>query len=99
MLMEVKCITAYIKFIQKDAILFRQNLTSAQRTLRIIGAENTPHLAAFVKMLSVLNSESTKNKEQKLRLQLETIKQFNLDGFHPTLYLDPDLKHLLKLLP
>ena len=98
MLMEVKCITAYIKFIQKDAILFRQNLTSAQRTLRIIGAENTPHLAAFVKMLSVLNSESTRNKEQKLRLQLETIKQFKLNGFHPTLYLDPDLKYLLKLL-
>jgi hypothetical protein len=99
MLMEVKCITAYIKFVQKDQILFRQNLTSAQRTLRIIGAENTPHLTAFVKMLSILNSESKKNKEQKLRLQLETIKQFKLDGFHPTLYLDPDLKYLLKLLP
>jgi hypothetical protein len=99
MLMEVKCLTAYIKFSQKDDILFKQNLTSAQRTLRIIGAENTPHLAAFVKMLSILNSESSKNKEQKLRRQLEIIEQFQLDGFHPTLYLKLDLEYLLKRFP
>ena len=98
MLMEVKCLIAYIKFIQKDDILFKQNLTSAQRTLRIIGAENTPHLAAFVKMLSILNSESSKNKEQKLGSQIETIKQFRLDGFHPTLYINLEPGHLLRLL-
>lgn len=97
MLIEVKCVTAYLKYIQKDYILFKQNLTSAQRTLRIFGAANTPHLAAFVKMLGILSSESKKNKEQKLRLQLETIGQFNLTGFHPTLYLNPDLEYLLKL--
>lgn len=98
MLMEVKCLTAYIKFIQQDEILFKQNLTSAQRTLRIIGAENTPHLASFVKMLSVLNSESKKNKEQKLGRQLENISQFKIDGFHPTLYLNLNLEYLLRLL-
>lgn len=99
MLMEVKCLTAYIKFLQKDNLLFKQNLTSAQRTLRIIGAENTPHLAAFVKMLGILNSESNKNKEKKLRLQLETLSKFNFEGFQPTLYLKPDLTYLLRLLP
>lgn len=97
MLIEVKCVTAYLKYIQKDYILFKQNLTSAQRTLRIFGAANTPHLASFVKMLGILSSESKKNKEQKLRLQLETIGQFKLTGFHPTLYLNPDLEYLLKL--
>ena len=98
MLMEVKCLTAYIKFIQKDDVLFKQNLTSAQRTLRIIGSEKSPHLAAFLKMLSILNSESKKNKEKKLDRQLEIIRQFQLDGFHPTLYLDLNLEYLLKLL-
>ena len=99
MLMEVKCLTAYIKFLQKDNVLFKQNLTSAQRALRIAGAENVPHLAAFIKMLGILNSESNKNKESKLRLQLETISKINLEGFQPTLYLNPDITYLLRLLP
>jgi hypothetical protein len=99
LLLEVKCLTAYIKFIQKDAILFRQNLTSAQRTLRIIGARNVPHLAAFVKMLSILNSDSKKDKALKLQFQIETIKQFRMEGFQPTLYLDLDPKYLFNRLP
>lgn len=99
MLMEVKCITAYIKFIQKDEVLFRQNLTSAQRTLRIIGAENVPHLAAFVKMLNILSSDSNKNKEQKLSRQLGIIKHYQLDGFRPVLYLNLELEYLLRILP
>lgn len=99
LLMEVKCLTAFIKFIQKDDILFKQNLTSAQRILRMIGAENTPHLAAFVKMLGILNSESNKNKEEKLQRQLSILRQFPMEGFQPTLYLNLKLEVILGLLP
>ena len=98
MLLEIKCLTAYIKFIQKDEILFKQNLTSAQRTLRIIGSENKPHLVAFVKLLSIMGSESRKNKEQKLLRQVEIIGQIQLDRFHPVLYLKLDAEYLLRLL-
>ncbi len=96
LLLELKCLTAYIKYLQHDLILFRQNLISGQRTLRIIGAENTPHLAVFIKMLSVLNSDSRKNKAAKLKQQVQSLRQYKLSGFRPTLYIKLDLEYLLK---
>jgi hypothetical protein len=97
-LMEVKCVTAYIKFLQHDDVLFKQNLTSAQRTLRLTGAHKSPHLGVFIKILSVLNSESSKNKEQKLRAQVDIINNTQLGGFHPTLYLNLSTEDLLRRL-
>jgi hypothetical protein len=98
LLMEVKCVTAYIKFLQHDDVLFKQNLTSAQRTLRIIGADKSPHLGAFIKILSILNSESRKNKELKLGVQIDIINMIQLGGFHPTLYLNLTTEDLLSRL-
>lgn len=96
LLLEVKCLTAYIKFLQKDITLFKQNLTSGQRLLRIIGAKNVPHLAAFLKILSLLSSDSNRSKTLKIQLQLETLKQFKMTNFQPTLYLELDQKLLIK---
>lgn len=94
--LELKCLTAYVKFLQQDSILFRQNLTSAQRALRIIGAENCPHLAIFVKMLGILLSESSTNKSAKLKQQVLLLNQFKLKGFQPILYINLQFEFLQK---
>ena len=86
--LEVKCLMGYIKYLQQDTALFRQNLTSAQRILRIVGAEKVPHLQVFVKFLSMLNSDHTAEKPAKIARQTEILQQYHPTGFQPTLYLE-----------
>jgi len=94
--LELKCLTAYIKFLQQDSVLFKQNLTSAQRALRIIGAENCSHLAVFIKMLGILLSASGKNTSAKLKQQVLLLNQFRLNRFQPTLYINLQFEFLQK---
>jgi len=94
--LEVKCLITYIKYVQKDERLSSQSLTSAQRILRIIGAEKVPHLAIFVKMLAILNSDRKRDKVAKLNHQLDLLYAFQPIKFQPTLLIKIDRKALLK---
>ncbi len=95
--LEVKCLTAFMKYLQQDKVLFRQNLTSAQRVLRIIGAENAPHLQVFVKLLSILNSDNQADKPQKIGVQIEKLQQFQPLRFQPVLYLQLDQRFVQEI--
>jgi hypothetical protein len=83
--LEVKCLTAFLKFMQKDDDLFKQNLASAQRLLRLMGKEEAGHLTHFVKLLSVANSDIRSTKEERARKLIRQLDTYESKTFQPTL--------------
>ena len=83
--LEVKCLMAFLKFIQKDGDLFKQNLGSAQRMLRLMGKDEADHLAVFVKLLSVANSDIQSTKTERAEKLISQLSTYEPKTFQPTL--------------
>jgi|GEM_PF-2009086 len=88
--LEVKCLMAFIKVLQKDSVLFNQNFISAQRTLRQIGKENAGHLQPFMKILSIANSRKDSGRVKKVETLLQDLSRFTPERFKPTLLITWD---------
>ena len=96
LLAEIKCINGIIKFYQGDQILFRQNLASIQRLLRKYHDDCPDHVLVFVKLLSILNSKSHRNRESRIEGQLEKLNNIRTTGFKPALCLNYSKEELLR---
>lgn len=86
--LEVKCLMAFLKFMQKDMDLFRQNFGSVQRLLRLMGKEEAGHLAYFVKLLSVANSDIKSTKLERAQKLMEKLSGYESRTFQPTLLIE-----------
>ncbi|HHL52472.1 MAG TPA: hypothetical protein ENJ39_03780 [Flammeovirgaceae bacterium] len=92
--LEIKCLTAYLKYMQNDELLFRQNYKAAQRLLRLAGDDAPEHLRLFVQLLSILQRKIRHNKVEKIEQILDKLNDITLPGLHPTLLLKPSFAEL-----
>jgi hypothetical protein len=95
-LLEIRSLMAFFKLMDKDDDVFKLNLGAAQRLLRQIGKEEVGHLAAFVKLLSVANSDVASTKAEKAAKLIEKIEAFEMTQFQPTLLIDWEPRILAK---
>ena len=86
--LEVKCLMSFLKLMQKDMDLFRQNLGSAQRLLRLIGKEESDHLTDFVKLLAVGNSDVKSTKKERAKKLIDKLSKYESKTFEPTLLIE-----------
>jgi hypothetical protein len=95
--LEIKVILALQYCLLNDYDLFNQLINSIQRQIRIIGKDNCEHLMIFTKILKVSISELKKNKEEKIRAQIQKFNRFQKQGFSPSMYIKMDDEFVSKL--
>ena len=94
--LEVKCLMTFLKFMQKDMDLFRQNFGSAQRLLRQVGKEEAGHLTHFVKLLSVANSGVQSTRQERAQKSIDKLSSYEPKTFQPTLLIEWEPKVLAR---
>lgn len=84
MLVELKILLAIQYCFLIDHDLFNQLINSVQRQVRLLGKEKCEHILQLVKILKIAMSESTKNKQVKIKELVEQFPKETVAHFAPT---------------